>query len=73
MNELPVLYFHSEKALFTSAIFMEWFHKQFVPDVRKFQIGVIKIAPEDVKAVLVLDNVPAHPSAEHLVSADGRI
>ena len=28
---------------------------------------------DDVKALLLLDNAPAHPSAAKLVSADGRI
>lgn len=45
----------------------------FIPAVRKFQIEVLKISLGEVKAVLVLDNAPAHPSEEQLVSDDGRI
>ena len=33
----------------------------------------MKLHPDDVKALLLLDNAPAHPSADKLVSADGRI
>lgn len=73
ISDLPVHYFASAKAWFTSAIFLEWFKKYFVPAVREYQIHSLKIAPEDVKALLILDNAPAHPSESVLVSDDGRI
>ena len=54
-------------------IFKDWFFKHFVPAVRKFQEEVLKIDPKDVKALLILDNAPAHPSESTLVSHDGKI
>ena len=33
----------------------------------------LKTAPENVKALLILDNAPAHPSESVLVSDDGHI
>ena len=73
MQDLPVIYFNSKKAWFNCAIFLEWFNKFFVPAVIKFQTEVLKLKPEDIKAVLLLDNAPAHPAAEQLVSLCGRI
>ena len=54
-------------------ILKDWFFKHFVPVVRKFQEEVLKIDPKDVKALLILDNAPAHPSESTLVSLDGKI
>ena len=34
---------------------------------------MLRIAPEEAKALLLLDNAPAHPDAEKLVSVDGKI
>ena len=34
---------------------------------------MLRIAPEEAKALLLLDNAPAHPDAEQLVCADGKI
>ena len=61
-----------KKAWFNQAIFTDWFLLHFVPEVRKYQ-EVLKIALDNVPAVLVLDNAPAHPSEEKLVSRDGKI
>ena len=71
--DLPVVYYHSKNAWFTSAIFLHWFHHVFVPAVKKFQMKVLKFKAKDVKAILLLDNCPAHPSADQLISEDGRI
>ena len=73
IHELPVLYYHTKNSWFTSDIFSDWFFNHFIPEARNFQEKVLHIAPEDVKAVLLLDNAPAHPHADKLVSADGRI
>ena len=72
-QSLPVVYYNSKKAWFNQAIFTEWFLSHFVSEVRKYQEKVLKIAPDDVRAVLVLDNAPAHPSEEKLVNRDGKI
>ena len=49
--------------------FQKWFENSFAPHVRK-EVATLGL---EAKAVLVLDNCPTHPSAEHLVSYDGKI
>ncbi|XP_045127992.1 tigger transposable element-derived protein 7-like [Portunus trituberculatus] len=73
MHTLPVHYYHSRKAWFNVSIFYDWFFKHFVPEVRRYQKDVLKFHPDNVRALLLLDNAPAHPSADKLVSADGKI
>lgn len=72
MNHLPVVYYNSKKAWFTSAIFKSWFFDHFVPEVRKFQTEVMDIPPQETRALLLLDNAPAHPSETILVTQDGK-
>lgn len=72
MNHLPVLYYNSKKAWFTSDILQDWFKKKFVPAVKKFQGEELGIPPEYVKCLLLLDNAPAHPSENILCSEDGK-
>ncbi|KAK3889625.1 hypothetical protein Pcinc_006390 [Petrolisthes cinctipes] len=64
MNNLPVIYYNSINAWFMAAIFTDWFFSHFITAVRKYQEEVLKIKPEDVKAILILDNAPAHPTAD---------
>ena len=59
INDLTVHYLATAKAWFTSGIFLEWFQKYFVPAVREYQIHSLKIAPENIKALLILDKAPA--------------
>uniref|UniRef100_F7ASD9 Tigger transposable element derived 7 n=2 Tax=Monodelphis domestica TaxID=13616 RepID=F7ASD9_MONDO len=73
INALPVIYKSSKDAWFTRESFSEWFFQNFIPEVRDFQLNVLRLDENDVKAVLLLDNSPAHPSAESLMSSDGRI
>ena len=40
--------------------------------MRYYQENVLRIAPEEGKALLLLVNPPAHPDAEKLVIADGK-
>ena len=49
--------------------FMEWFHNDFVPHVKK----ILEALGEKSTAVLLLDNCSAHPDPEDLVSCDGAI
>lgn len=72
-STLPVIYKPSKDAWFTRELFSEWFFQNFVPEVRHFQINVLRFHEEDVRALLLLDSSPAHPSAESLTSEDGRI
>ena len=41
--------------------------------MRRHQENVLRIAPNEIKALLLLDNAPANQDAEKLVSADGKI
>ena len=55
-KNLPVSYYNQAKAWMNNFIFDRWFNSEFVPLVRKHlrSIGI------DGKAILVLDNAPAH-------------
>lgn len=55
MNDLSVLYYHSKNAWLTEGIFSDWLCHHFVPDVCRYQEEVLKIKPEDVKALLLVD------------------
>lgn len=69
MPRLPVCYKNQKRAWVTREIFFEWFHENFVPEVRKFLKG--KKLP--IKALLVLDNAPGHGPNDVLASRDGNI
>nr|XP_020041453.1 tigger transposable element-derived protein 7 [Castor canadensis] len=70
---LPVIYKPSKDVWFTRELFSEWFFQNFVPEVRQFQLNVLRFHEEDIRALLLLDDSPIHPSAESLTSEDGRI
>ncbi|XP_032705979.1 tigger transposable element-derived protein 7 [Lontra canadensis] len=70
---IPVIYKPSKDVWFTRELFSEWFFQNFVPEVRHFQLNVLGFHEEDVRALLLLDSSPAHPSAESLTSEDGQI
>ena len=53
----------------TATPFEEWFVKDFVPSVRKH----LRRLGHEEKAILLLDNCPAHPGPEILVSKDKKI
>ena len=69
MNAMPLAYTASGNAWMTASIFKEWFHKTFVPAVRRH----LRERRLEEKAVLLLDNCRAHPPANLLRSADGKI
>lgn len=69
VSKLPFWYKCSHNAWMTSAIFMDWFITCFIPEVRHYQ----REKKLDEKAVLLLDENPAHPSGDVLVSPDGNI
>ncbi|UYV78694.1 hypothetical protein LAZ67_16002435 [Cordylochernes scorpioides] len=71
IDRLPVHYYSSHKAWFNQSIFSEWFFKRFINEVRNFQENKLRVAPDQVKALLLVDNSPAHPTA--LISNDGNI
>nr|XP_045603512.1 tigger transposable element-derived protein 7-like [Procambarus clarkii] len=72
MNRLPVVYYNTRNAWFTQIIFEDWFQNHFCKEVRKHQINEHGICPADVKAMLLIDNAPAHPIAK-LTLLDGKI
>ncbi|XP_046386326.1 jerky protein homolog-like [Ischnura elegans] len=65
IHQFPVIYRANKRAWITQELFKEWFHTNFVKEVRKnFKaLGL----PENAKILLLLDNCPAHPPAETLV------
>ncbi|XP_019488417.1 PREDICTED: tigger transposable element-derived protein 7 isoform X3 [Hipposideros armiger] len=72
-STLPVIYKPSKDIWFTRELFSEWFFQNFIPEVRHFQLNVLRFHEEDIKALLLLDSSPVHHSAESLTSEDGQI
>ena len=66
MDLLPVEYCGQKNAWMSFDIFYGWFHQSFIPTVRK-ELCSLGLEP---KVVLVLDNCPAHPNEEDLISDD---
>ena len=66
VKSLPVLYRSVKTTWMTQQIFKKWFHSKFAPAVTK-HLGA-KTLP--VKALLLLDNAPSHPSADELKVGD---
>ncbi|KAG6937576.1 tigger transposable element derived 5 [Chelydra serpentina] len=69
MKALPFEYTNSRNAWMNRSIFEDWFHKTFVPAVWAH----LRKLKQEGKALLLLDNCPAHPPAENLFSHDGKI
>lgn len=68
-SSLPVHYKNQKKGWMTRQLFQEWFHKQFVPAVKKFCFDN-NLPP---KAILFIDNAPSHPDKNMLVSGDIKV
>lgn len=68
---LQVVYKSSQKAWFTQFLADDWFHNNFCPSVVEYQLTVLKRKSNQIRAVLLWDNCPAHPAG--LVSKCGRI
>ncbi|KAJ8934737.1 hypothetical protein NQ314_013219 [Rhamnusium bicolor] len=66
-SSIPVSYKGQRKAWVTQDIFSEWFHSEFVPDVRR-KLKQLNLSPT---ALLILDNAPGHP--DELISDDNKI
>ncbi len=66
---LPVKYYAQKNAWVDTNIFTDWFENQFVPSVKKHLTE--KGLP--IKALLLLDNAPAHPDVSVLQSKNGSI
>lgn len=61
-NALPVCYRNQKSAWMDGALFKEWFYEQFVPKVERF----LKAKKLPIKALLLMDNAPSHPSENEL-------
>lgn len=68
LAHLPVHYAAQSNAWMSAELFKDWFFDQFVPSVKSHFVSLGK--PEDTKAVLLLDNCRAHPSANELTSGN---
>jgi len=66
MEALPIVYSNSSNAWMTASIFEDWFHNQFVPGARRH----LRRQGLEERGILLLDNCPAHPPADSLVSRD---
>ena len=69
LNNLPVLYRNSKNSWMRGDIFENWFFDEFVPAARKH----MRKQKMEEKVCLLVDNCPAHPSADILQTADGKI
>lgn len=66
LSSLPVYYRSQKSAWMDSNLFKSWFIDEFVPSVEKY----LKQKNLPVRALLLLDNAPSHPSEEELVKED---
>ena len=68
-NAFPLYYTSQKNAWMTSEIFKDWFFQKFVPATGEY----LKSRSLSLKALLLMDNAPSHPSAEMLQSDDGNM
>lgn len=61
IDSLPVLYQVTKTTWFNQDIFRDQFHHHFLPAVINYQEMNEGVHPEDMKAIILLDNTPAHP------------
>jgi hypothetical protein len=59
INLLPVFWQSNKKAWVTAALFFDWFHQYFIPEVKRY----LKVKALDFKVLLNVDNAPGHPEA----------
>ncbi|XP_062499058.1 jerky protein homolog-like [Corticium candelabrum] len=64
MSSLPVHYYSQKSAWMDQSIFLDWFFKHFVPEVKRY----LKSKSLPLQALLIMDNAPSHPSVEALSS-----
>lgn len=72
IDKLPVHYYLSS-ASFTEDIAHHLFMKHAVPEIRRHQLGDLKAAPEDVRAVILICSAPTYPKFSKLCGRDGQI
>ena len=69
MSNINLTYMSQRNAWVDFQLFLDWFQNVFVPHVQS-QLRALKMEP---KAILLLDNCPAHPDASMLVSPDKKV
>ena len=69
LDRLPVTYRAQNNTWMTATIFQEWFKNVFVPKV-KTHLGSLGLP---LRALLLIDNCPAHPLNLTVDTADGAI
>ncbi|XP_053960459.1 jerky protein homolog-like [Anastrepha ludens] len=67
--QCPTNYKSSKFAWMASAIFKQWFHESFVPQVTSF----LKEKALPIKALLLIDNASSHPNEAELTTENGQI
>ncbi|XP_065259354.1 tigger transposable element-derived protein 1-like [Emys orbicularis] len=58
-NLLPVFWQSNKKTWVTAALFLDWFHKCFILEVKQY----LEEKGLDFKVLLIVDNAPGHPAA----------
>ncbi|XP_053235427.1 tigger transposable element-derived protein 1-like isoform X2 [Podarcis raffonei] len=63
---LPVFWQSSKKAWVTAAIFLDWFHRCFIPEVKWYleEKGI------NFKVLLIVDDAPGHPEGVRFAHSD---
>ncbi len=61
-STLPVVYYNQKNAWINTDIFIDWFSNLFIPSVTRHMTE----RGQPVKALLLLDNAPAHPDVSSL-------
>ena len=73
MHSLPVHYYSQKKAWFNAQILKSYLYDHAFLEIRRFQEDVLKIHPQRVRAVILMDHCSSHPSEKELMTEDGRI
>ena len=73
MHKLTCHYYNSINAWFTAGIFETCFYKNIVPEIVAYQRDILHIPEDRIRALILLDNAPAHPSKEKLIGHKGKI
>ena len=72
-KELPCHYYSSRKAWFTPDIFTAVFKHVIVPGIEHHHLHELQLSSDRVRAIVILDNAPAHPHNDELVGLGGCI
>ncbi|CAM5178121.1 unnamed protein product [Eretmochelys imbricata] len=68
-NLLPVFWQSNKKSWVRAALFLDWFHTCFIPEVK----GYLKEKGPNFKMLLIVDNAPGHPAALRFAHNDTEV